>query len=111
MMETVAERSKGVAGAFSAPEVNRRNPFARLGMGDREAARPEQADGGIYVGVSHGYRRLGALNHAIDSPRKGRREWRRRLRQLLRLRRKRISFFIEFFCRFAGVGCPPAVVV
>ena len=34
------------------------------------------------------------------------REWRRRLRQLLRLRRKRMSFFIEFFCRFAGVGCP-----
>ena len=95
---------------MSAPEIDGRDPFARLGMGDREAARPEQADGGIDVGVSH-QRRLEELNHAIDSPRWRMREWRRRLRQLLRLRRKRRSFFIEFFCRFAGVGCPPAVVV
>ena len=63
-------------------------------MRDREAARPEKPDGGIDVVVVHA-RRVVELNHAIDSPRNGRREWRRRLRQLLRLRRKRRSFFIQ----------------
>ena len=52
-MESVAERSQGGAGALSAPEIDNRNPFARLGMGDRETARPEQADGGIDVVVVH----------------------------------------------------------
>ena len=83
------------SGAMSAEEVDGRDPFVGLRMGDVETARGEHCDGGIDVGVSH-QRRLGALNHAIDSPRKGKREWRRRLRQLLRLRRKRRSFFIEF---------------
>lgn len=53
MMESVAERSQGCACALCAPEVNGRDPLARLGMGDRETTRPEEADGGIYVGVSH----------------------------------------------------------
>ena len=70
MMESVAERREGCACALRAPEVNRRDPFARLGMGDREAARPEQADGGIYVGVSHDEMRDGGgLNpDTLDSP-------------------------------------------
>lgn len=92
MMEAVAERREGCPGALTAPEVDGRDPFARLGMGDREAARPEKPYGGIDVVVSHGYRRLGALNHAIDSPRNGRREWRRRLWQPVKKRR---SFFIQ----------------
>ena len=94
MMEAVAERREGGAGALSAPEVNRRNPFARLWMRDRETARPEQADGGIDVVVSH-QRRVVELNHAIDSPRWGMREWRRRFWQPLRLRRKRMIVFIQ----------------
>ena len=96
MVETVAERREGGAGALRAPEIDRRDPFARLGMGDREAARPEKPDGGIDVGVSHA-RRVEELNHAIDSPRWRMRELRRRLRQPLRLRRKIMMFFIEFF--------------
>jgi len=38
MVETVAERRQGCAGALSAPEVDRRDPLARLGMSDRETA-------------------------------------------------------------------------
>ena len=68
MMESVAERSQGGAGALRAPEVDNRNPFVGLGMGDRETARPEKPDGGIDVVVSH-ERRVVELNHAIDSPR------------------------------------------
>ena len=108
MMESVAERSQGGAGALRAPEVNRRDPFARLGMGDREAARPEKADGGIDVGVSH-QRRMVELNHAIDSPRWRMREWRRRLRQPLRLRRNIRMFFIEFFLQICRGWLSPGV--
>ena len=60
-----------------------------------ETARGEHRDGVVDLDVSH-QRRVEELNHAIDSPRKGRRECRRRLRQPLRLRRKRRRFFIEF---------------
>ena len=95
MMESVAERSQGRAGALRAPEVNRRDPFARLWMRDRETTRAKQADGGIDVVVSH-QRRVVELNHAIDSPRWRMREWRRRLRQPLRMRRNIRMFFIGF---------------
>ena len=98
MMESVAERREGGSDALSAPEIDRRDPFARLWMRDRETARPEKPDGGIDVVVSH-ERRMVELNHAIDSPRWRMREWRRRLRlrQPLRMRRNIRMFFIEFF--------------
>ena len=54
----------------------------------------------VGVGRFHA-RRMVELNHAIDSPRWRMREWRRRLRQPLRMRRNRRMFFIEFLeiCR------------
>ena len=77
-------------------------------MGDREAARPEKPDGGIDVVVSH-QRRMVELNHAIDSPRCRMREWRRRLLQLFRLRRKRIKFFIEFVLQICRGWLSPGI--
>ena len=69
MMESVAERSQGGAGALSAPEVDRRDPFARLGMGDREATRPEKPDGVVDLDVSHDeMREGGGLNPDMLAP-------------------------------------------
>jgi len=57
MVEPVTERRERCAGALSAPEVDGRDPLARLGMSDREAARPEEPDRGVDFGVgSHGAR-------------------------------------------------------
>ena len=105
-MKPVVELRQG-SGAMSAEEVNRRDPFVGLRMGDVETARGEHCDGGIDVGVSH-ERRVEELNHAIDSPRYRVREWRRTLRQLFRLRRKRRRFFIKFLragraCKFGRI--------
>ena len=96
MMESVVELRQGAC-AMSAEEVDGRDPFVGLRMGDVETARGEHRDGVVDLDVSHDDRRLVELNHAIDSPRNGRREWRRRLRQSLRMRRNIRMFFIEFF--------------
>ena len=76
-------------------------------MGDRETARPEQPDGVVDLDVSHA-RRVVELNHAIDSPRWRMREWRRRLRQSLRMRRKIRMFFIEFFLQICRGWLSPS---
>ena len=69
-----------------------------------ETARGEHRDGVVDLDVSHA-RRVEELNHAIDSPRKGRRECRRRLRQPVKKRR---SFFIEFILQICRGWLSPS---